>query len=291
MYYVLYGFLYAVSLLPLKVLYLLSDFAYVIVYYVFSYRKEVVMQNLTIAFPQKTNDDKIIIAKQFYKNFCDTFIETIKFISASPAFFRKHFIADFSLMHDVYALGRPIQIHAGHNFNWELVNLAVPPYLPGQLVGVYLPLNNKIFERLFRHIRSRFGTKLVAATRMREEMLPYRHNQYILGLVADQAPPGPDKSYWVYFFGKPTAFLKGPEKGARKNNTPVLFAHFTKTKRGYYEGHLELGSTEPSLLNEGQLTKKYAEYLERVMTKNPEMWLWSHRRWKHAWKEEYGIIK
>ncbi|MGI8600472.1 MAG: lysophospholipid acyltransferase family protein [Chitinophagaceae bacterium] len=291
MYYVLFSFLYAVSLLPLKVLYLLSDFAYVVIYYVFGYRKNVVMQNLTIAFPQKTEDEKIKIAKQFYKNFCDTFIETIKFISASPAFFNKHFKADFSFLNEAFALGRPVQIQAGHNFNWELVNLAVPKYLNGTLVGIYLPLNNKIFERLFRYIRSRFGTQLVAATRMRQEMFRYRGKHYFIGFIADQAPPIPEKAYWIQFFGKPTAFLKGPEKAARKNNIPVLFTHFTKTKRGYYEGHLELGSLEPALLEEGHLTKKYAQYLERVMTKNPEMWLWSHRRWKHEWKEEYGIIE
>ncbi len=110
MYYVLYGVLYAVSLLPLKVLYLLSDFAYVVVYYLFGYRNDVVMQNLTIAFPQKTEDEKIKIAKQFYKNFCDTFIETIKFISASSTFFEKRFKADFSVLNEAFALGRPVQI-------------------------------------------------------------------------------------------------------------------------------------------------------------------------------------
>ncbi|MDQ3551920.1 MAG: lysophospholipid acyltransferase family protein [Bacteroidota bacterium] len=291
MYYVLFGVLYAASLLPLKVLYLLSDFAYVVVYYLFGYRNDVVMQNLTIAFPQKTEDEKIKIAKQFYKNFCDTFIETIKFISASSTFFEKRFKADFSVLNEAFALGRPVQIQAGHNFNWELVNLAVPKYLDGTLVGVYLPLNNKIFERLFRYIRSRFGTQLIAATRMREEMFRYRGKHYFIGLIADQAPPVPQKAYWVNFFGRPTAFLRGPENAARISNYSVVFTHFRKSKRGYYEGAAELCTTTPRELPEGHLTLLYAHYLERVMSAHPEMWLWSHRRWKHEWKEEYGIIE
>lgn len=291
MYRIVYSILYLFSLLPLPVLYLFSDFAYFLIYYVAGYRKDVVMQNLDIAFPGKTVKEKTRIAKDFYHNFTDTFIETIKFISAPLSFFDRHLKADFSIVPPIYKKGRSIQFHVGHNFNWELGNLAMPSHLPDKVVGVYMPLKNKIFDRLFREIRSKFGTQLVAATRMREEMMPYRNQQYILGLIADQSPPGPDKAYWVNFFGRPTAFLKAPEDAARRNNLPVFFAHFTKVKRGYYEGHIELGSEEPANLPPGQLTKIYANYLERTMSANPEMWLWSHRRWKHQWKQEYGVIE
>jgi KDO2-lipid IV(A) lauroyltransferase len=291
MYHLVYGILYLFSLLPLPVLYLFSDLAYFIVYYIMGYRKDVVLQNLEIAFPEKTAAQRTLIAKDFYHNFTDTFIETIKFISAGHGFFDRHFKADFSIVKPVYEKGRAIQFHVGHNFNWELANLAMPSHLPDSVLGVYMPLKNKTFDRLFRKIRSKFGTRLVAATRMRQEMMPYRGTQYILGLVADQSPPGPDKAYWVKFFGKPTGFLKAPEDAARRNNLPVFFAHFTKIKRGYYQGHIELASEDPAELPPGQLTKIYASYLERVMSANPEMWLWSHRRWKHAWKEEYGLIR
>ena len=78
---------------------------------------------------------------------------------------------------------------------------------------------------------------------------------------------------------------------ARLNNFPVVFCHFTKSKRGYYIGNAELATHSPRLLPEGQLTKMYAQLIEKLMTENPEMWLWSHRRWKREWKEEYGMIK
>jgi KDO2-lipid IV(A) lauroyltransferase len=290
MYYLVYGFLYLVSLLPIRVLYIISDFAYLLVYYLLGYRKEVVMQNLSIAFPSKTEKEKISIAKGFYKNFCDTFIETIKFISADEKFFKKRFEADYTIIHELFKKGRSIQMHLGHNFNWELANLAVPHFLPYKIVAVYLPLNNALFERLFRHIRSRFGSNLVAATRMKNGMLPHRNTQYLIGLVADQSPPGPEKAYWINFFGRPTAFLKGPESAARKNNYAVAFCHFTKVKRGYYKGFGVPATETPQQLPEGELTIMYAKYLEQVMTANPEMWLWSHRRWKHEWKPEYGEV-
>ncbi|MBD0332521.1 MAG: lipid A biosynthesis acyltransferase [Chitinophagaceae bacterium] len=290
MYYIVYGFLYLISLLPIGVLYLLSDLIYIIVYYLVGYRKPVVRQNLLIAFPHKTEKERIKISKKFYKNFCDTFIETIKFISAPEKFFRKRFAADFSVVHQLHQTGKSVQVHLGHNFNWELANLALPLFIPYKILSVYRPLNNKIIDRLFKKIRRRFGTHLIASSNMKNDMLPHRSTQYFIALIADQSPHTPGKAYWVNFFGKPTAFLKGPEKAARINNFPVIFAHFTKTKRGHYTGHGTLAEMSPKDLPEGELTKKYAQFLERVITEHPEVWLWSHRRWKKKRKPEYGKV-
>src|SRR3954469_2431679 len=102
MYYIIFGFLYLLSLLPLPVLYLFSDFVYFLIYHVFGYRKKVVMHNLTIAFPDKTEKEKIGIAKKFYRNFTDNFIETIKFLSAGEKFFRKRLTGEFSRFADLY---------------------------------------------------------------------------------------------------------------------------------------------------------------------------------------------
>lgn len=248
------------------------------------------LQNLTIAFPRKTEKEKINIAKIFYKNFCDTFIETVKFISADEAFFRKHFVADYSVVEKLYNEGKSVQLHMGHNFNWELANLSFPFYINHKTLVLYSPLQSKIFNRLLLKIRTRMGTHLIAANNLRVEMLPHRNTQYIIALIADQSPPRADNTYWVNFFGQPTGFFKGPEKMARLNNFPVVFCHFTKKKRGYYIGNAELATYTPRELAEGQLTKMYAQRIEALMTENPEMWLWSHRRWKREWKPEYGTV-
>ena len=290
MYYIVFAIFYLISLLPLRVLYLLSDLGYFIVYHVAGYRKDVVMQNLTIAFPEKTEEERVRIMKQFYKNFADTFIETVKFLSASKAFFAKRLSSDYTVVQELLATGKSIQLHLGHNFNWELANLTFPFYIQHKTLVVYKPLNNKVFNRLFYYIRSRFGSQLIASTRMAAEMMPYRGTQYIIALIADQSPQVGTKAYWVDFFGRPTAFIKGPDGSARRNNYPVVFNHFTKVKRGYYQGHNELATATPRDLAEGELTRMYAVFLERVMKEQPDMWLWSHRRWKWEWKPEYGLI-
>jgi Kdo2-lipid IVA lauroyltransferase/acyltransferase len=290
MYYIVYGLLYLVSLLPLRVLYLFSDFAFFIVYHVAGYRKKVVFDNLAIAFPEKTPSERKQIAKKFYRNFTDNFIETIKLLSTGKKFLRKHYVCDTRLFDELFQQGKKCQVHLGHNFNWEIANVAMAFLTPYTLLTVYMPINNKIMDRLLQKIRSKTGAVLLPATKMRTAMLPWRDKQYLLALVADQNPGVPSKGYWLNFFGKPTPFVTGPEKGARANDSAVVFIHFTKSRRGYYEAHPELASLDPNSLPETEITRIYIQYLERVITVNPEMWLWSHRRWKHEWKPEYGKV-
>lgn len=288
MYYILYGFLYCISILPLRVLYIISDAVYVFIYYIIGYRKKVVMDNLTIAFPQKSETEKIKIAKEVYHNFVDTFIEAIKLITTDEAFIRKHVVADYSKIEALYKTGKKCQAHCGHNFNWELVQHIIPISTPYTFLGVYMPIENKAVNKIFYDMRCKTGTVLLAATNMRSEMLPYRNKQYLMGLAADQNPGDPNNAYWLNFFGRPTPFVKGPEKNARANDTVVVFVHFTKIKRGYYELHFEVATQNPNELSEGEITKQYIKYLEEKMTADPGMWLWTHKRWKYKWKPEYS---
>ena len=287
MYYIVYGLLYLISLLPLRVLYILSDGFYVLVYYVLRYRRDVVMSNLQIAFPEKTEAARKAIAKKFYKNFIDSFIETIKMVSASDAYIQKRVSGNWELLNEVYSSGRSLQIHLGHTFNWEWANLVGAKLMHYTFLGVYMPINNQTFDRLFRKLRSKSGSVLLPATDMRKAMMPWRNKQYAIGLVADQAPSNPEKSFWLTFFGKPTPFVTGPETGARASNIPVIFANIEKKRRGYYNVIFTVAEDQPETLERGELTLRYARYLENVIRQQPDMWLWSHRRWKREWKEDY----
>jgi KDO2-lipid IV(A) lauroyltransferase len=290
MYYIIYGFLYLISLLPLRILYLFSDGVYGLVYYILAYRKKVVMSNLKIAFPDKTEKERKKIAKQFYHNLIDTFIETIKMISASEEFILKRFTANWEVINKYFSSGKSIQLHLGHNFNWEWGNAAGAKQLAYPFIAVYMPFANKIFDRLFYKLRTRHGTIMIRATNMKKDFLPYRNMQYVLGLAADQSPGHPPNAWWLNFFGKPTAFVRGPAKGAMMNKAIVVFAFIHKPKRGYYEAVFSVGEENIAETTEAELTQKFVRYLEEVISKYPEMWLWSHRRWKWEWRPEYGII-
>ncbi len=248
------------------------------------------MKNLSIAFPEKTDEEKKQIIKKFYRNFTDTFLEAIKLLSMSQKSLEKRIQFDPSIFDELYASGKSCQVHLGHNFNWEWVNVRVTRQLAYEFLVVYMPIGNKVIDRLFKHFREKMGSKMLAATDMKNAMLPYRNIQYLLALVADQSPGTPQKAYWINFFGRMTPFVKGPEKNARFNNIPVVFARFYKQKRGYYVIETKLATLNPAEMKEGQLTLEYVRYLEEVIRKQPEVYLWSHNRWKVDYNEEYAHL-
>lgn len=290
MYYIVYGFLYLLSLLPLTVLYVLSDGIYVLIYHILGYRKAVVRNNLEIAFPEKSIQERIQIEKKFYRNFIDNFIEALKLLSGGSRFALKHFHFDNKLMEEQFHKGKKIQFHLGHNFNWELANAAVPAKISYPMLVVYMPIQNKAFDRVMLKLRSVKNNVLLPATDMKNAIFPYRSSQYLLALVADQVPGDVSKAYWLNFFGKPTPFMRGPEKGAMAGNLSVAFAQIYKTKRGQYHLLNELCTENAAELPTGELTRRYVRFLENVIRQHPEMWLWSHRRWKREWKPEYAPL-
>lgn len=287
MYYILYGFFYLISLIPWRILYIISDGIYVLIYYVINYRKNVVFSNLETAFPEKTAEERTRIAKDFYKNFIDNFIETIKFFSLSDKDFTKRMTANYEVLNELYHTGKNVQLHGAHFFNWEFSNWGFSRNITYPFVGVYAPISNKAVNRLLLKMRGKYNTILLNAYNFRSEFHPISKGRYALGLAADQNPPSPERSYWIDFFGKPTAFFKGPEKGARLNDTAVAFVFGYKVKRGYYNMEINIATLAPNDLPPGKLTADYVKFLEDCIRRKPSNYLWSHRRWKHTYNEAY----
>jgi KDO2-lipid IV(A) lauroyltransferase len=261
-------------------MFLIADAFYLIVYYCFGYRKAIVMKNLAIAFPEKTEAERVRIAKDFYHNFIDMIFETIKMFSISNKELKKRFSSNFEVLNDLYDSGQNVQLECGHFFNWEILNLYIGLVSRYPFIGVYQPLSNKVMDRIMLNMRQKNGTILIPASDFKNSFHDYVEDRYAMGLAADQNPPNEYKAHWVNFFGRLTPFVVGPEKGAREKNTAILFAHFYKVKRGYYRVDLEVITTKPNDYEYGQLTRIFAEHVERAVRKTPANYLWSHRRWK-----------
>lgn len=286
MYYIVYGLLYLVSLLPFFILYGIADFFFVILHYVMGYRKEVVMTNLKNAFPEKTEAERKTIARKFYRNFCDNWIETIKLLSISKKSMNKRISGNFEVFEQLHKTGQSAQANLGHFFNWEIMTLHCGINQPYTFLTVYLPQSSKIMNRLIQHLRSRWGNPQIPSTEMARSIIPWRKKQFLIALGADQSPM-PENAYWLYFMNQPTGFAKGPEKNARALNLAVVMLTTTRKKRGHYHFDYFLLSDKPKELPDGELMREYVTHLEENIRLQPELYLWSHRRWKHPWKEEY----
>ncbi len=290
MYYIVYPLLYLVSLLPFFILYGISDFVAFLLRNVIKYRKEIILNNLRIAFPEKTEEERKKIARKFYQYFTDTFIETLKMISISKKQLVKRNTGTFEILNGLIDKGYNINILGGHQFNWEYGSLLYSLELKIPMVAIYIPISNKIFSRIFHDFRTRYGAIFISAADFKSKMFDVFQKQYIMALGADQNPGDPSNAYWIKFFGRPTPFVTGPEKGAIKNNAAVVYVGFKKIKRGYYHFETTLLAEKGTDTKPGELTCLYRDILEKTIKEDPPNYLWSHRRFKFDWKPEYGEV-
>lgn len=251
------------------------------------YRKKIVLQNLKIAFPEKTDAARVKIAAQFYRNLIDTFLESVKLLSLSTKEIEKRVRMDATVCNEIAAKGLSIQFHSGHQFNWEYGNMIYSKNIVAPFVGIYMPIANKAVNKLFLKIRSRFNTVLISVPEFKSAFKEFSKERYTLGLLADQNAKS-TKAYWLNFFGKPAPFVPGPDKGARVNGTAVIFVKSYKgAKRGYYHYKADVITEDASNMPEGELTRLFREYMEDAITEQPDNYLWSHKRWRKRYVKEF----
>lgn len=244
------------------------------------------MNNLSIAFPEKSEKEKIRIAKDFYHQFLDTFIETIKLLSVNKKQFAKRITTNIDTLNNLHSTGQSAVLVSGHFFNWEFANLTMSGFSKYDFVGIYMSVSNKVFDKLIHKLRSKFGTILISVNDFRKEYPAYKEKQHAIGLVADQNPTNPSNGFWYPFFGKMAPFAKGPERTSKSLNAAIVMVNFYRKRRGYYNIECEILTTKPKDFAEGEITKRLVHFVEDCIRQNPSNYLWSHRRWKHQFDEE-----
>lgn len=280
--------LYFISILPFWILYGISSFFYLLVFYVIGYRKKVVYENLKNSFPEKSEAELKKIQKQFYVHFCDVFLETLKLLTISKEEFKRRCSLDEESIKEFRYYFKKNQTFVGvmgHCGNWEWGAIAHQVYFDQKermITGVYHPLSSKNFDEFMLNLRSRFGGDIVAMSQLYKRLIYLKQNNIptTIGLIADQTPP-PESAYWTTFLNQDTPVFNGTEKLARKFNYPVVYLNISKRKRGYYNLSITTLTETPAELPEGAISELHTKHLEEKIKAQPYIWLWTHRRWKH----------
>jgi KDO2-lipid IV(A) lauroyltransferase len=283
LYYCFLPILYLISILPFPIFYLVSDGICFLLYTIFGYRKKVVYENLKKSFPNKSHLELKQLEKQFYQYLCDLFLETLKTltISKEEAVKRCKFSAHTTQLLNEFADKKQSCILVmGHYGNWEWAGNSFSLQCKQQLYVIYHPLTNKHFDKLMYDMRTRFGTKLYAMKDTMREMIRNRNEVNATAFIADQTP-SPEGAYWTTFMNQDTPVFWGTEKIAQKLNYPVVYITIKRLKRGFYEVDSEILVTDSKSTKEGEISELHTRKLEKDILTQPEIWLWSHRRWKH----------
>jgi Kdo2-lipid IVA lauroyltransferase/acyltransferase len=273
---------YILSLIPLGLLYICSNGIYFIVYYVIAYRRSVVRSNLEIAFPELTHSERKEIEKNFYYHFCDSFVESLKAISIGKQnLLRRIKIINPEIMDEFKSKDKSFILYSGHLGNWEWM-LSFPLVLKPKIITFYLPLKNNYFSELIKSIRGRFGVVSVEAGRGYKALVKYKtENVTTFTLfLADQSPHKDANMYWTKFFNRYTSFNTGINAISKKLKPVILFPHFRKVARGFYEVEFIKIWDGESKLNDYEVIDIFAARLEEAIKETPHIWLWTHRRWK-----------
>jgi KDO2-lipid IV(A) lauroyltransferase len=278
-----YPFIYLLSRLPMRVLYVLSDFFFFLMFNIIGYRKIVVLENLKLAFPEKSEEERKKIAKDFFRHLTDLIMESVKAFSISEKEISKRYTyKNPELVNNFTKQGRSIALVAAHQANWEW-SISLPLVLDGNVSGAYTKLGNPYFEKVVRSSREKYG---IIGYKTSETVKGMQKNfaektQGLYILLSDQSPQLHKTFYWNEFFGVQVPMHTGAEILAKRFDLVVINYITRKVKRGYYETEFQLITDAPKEFEDYQITDKYTRLTENNIKQQPALYLWSHKRFKH----------
>lgn len=290
----LYCIFYLVSLLPLTILYAISDGIYYMMYYVVRYRRHLVRKHLIDCFPEKSDEERLKIEREFYSWLCDYFVETIKLFTMSKkqVMKRMQFIGAEKVRESCQK-GQSCAIYLGHYCNWEWIT-SLQLWVGKDIAcgQIYHPLENEAFDKLFLYLRNRLGAKCIPMAESIRKIMKMRQEgkPIVIGFIADQVPLWNNIHYWTDFLHHDTPVFTGTEKIARKMNLAVYYLDIQRLKRGYYQAEFKLLTEIPKEKKEFEITETYIRELEKTIQRQPAFWLWTHNRWKRTREQWLKIV-
>lgn len=275
--------------LPFGVLYAIADVLFFIIYHIVRYRRKVVDSNLAESFPGAPEEERRKIARQFYRNFADYIVETLKLAHVTDDEMRSRMVFEGTDIIDrLFDEGKSIVCYFSHTFNWEWAPSITlwtrhKPETDAVFAQVYRPLRNEFFDRYFLTLRSRFGSRSFPKSSVLRDLIRLRRDNKlsITGFMSDQKPSHGDLIHVVKFLNHPTAIITGTEQLARRMEMAAIYWDTEKLGRGRYRITTRLLTENAALLPPMELTDAYAAMLETTIRRNPSIWLWTHKRWKY----------
>ena len=283
LYIIVYPILWFISILPFRLLYFFSDCVFVVIYHIIGYRKKTVQENLQLALPYLSINERLLIEKKSYRHLCDMFLEMIKTMTISREEMEKRFkFTNIDLYRDFEKKEKSIAIMVAHYASYEWV-ISMNQHIAFEGYAIYKRLNNRYFDKLVRDIRSKFKATLITT----KETAPTIEQNYnnkklgVYGFASDQSPIIHAAFHWNKFMGIEVPVHTGAEMLSKKFDMNILFLRTKKIKRGHYEASFEILSENPKEIPDYQITDDFISRVEKQIYEAPEFYLWTHNRWKH----------
>lgn len=256
-----------------------------LIFRVVGYRKRVILRNLERSFPEKTEKELRQIMRKYYVTLAEVVVNTISLVGANPKRTGNALLCDQEQEHKEHTKGKDWIVMAAHYGCWEYYPLWCWKDDSMDFISVYHPLKSPVFEHFYRRIRN-YGPNNITVT-MADTVRYYLKNHgkgrnMALGLISDQSPDLRADTEWVEFLNQPTAFIDGGVRLALRFGIPIYFVDTERVKADSYKiSYVEIydGREQVEAM---ELVRRYAQNLEAMIRRRPELWMWSHNRWKHT---------
>lgn len=286
----LYRLLY---LLPWWMIGIITRLGAIGLYAVVRYRRRLIEEHIHLCLPELSQQEQRDTVWRFYHHLVFQFLSSPKILYTSIETIRARHIQVNNIESLSADMGeRPASIILmGHIGNWEILSAGATYFADHSLKmeQLYRPLSNPIMDRLQLELRNRHGSistpkgdigrNLIAL--MRKPWKGQKRRAIIF--IADQTPSPAYIGLWTEFLHRPTPFLDGAERLARKLSLPVYYADVYRDSDTCYRVELIPITSDGSTTAEGEITLSFARMLETTIRREPSLWLWSHKRWKHLW--------
>ncbi len=284
-----YYFFYAAGILiralPIKFVRKLAQLTGLFLFYIIPVRKGVARLNLQISFPEKDENEIKDILKNTYKNLVIVLFEILYIPSIN-----KNNVKEFIIYHDHEVIEDALRKNSGvifasaHMANWEYTAFAYPLVYPEKLyivtkVQAVAKVNNEI-----NNYRKISGNSLIPLGASLKNIFTLLKNNAMVCFLTDQAGHS-DYSVYTELFNVSVPSFPGAARIALKLNSEIIFGYGVRNKEGIYDVHFEKISKDDLTYNEEGiqiLTQRIQSKTEEVIRKNPEQWLWFHKRFKDA---------
>ena len=257
---------------------------YLLLKNVLRYRKSIIEKNIKLSFPDATKQELNQIKDNYYKHLSNILIESFWLTFIPKEMIKRRFVYEnIELLENIVSQGQNISTVSGHFANWEWLSSTPLWSNKTQFASLFKRINNPILNKLSINIRSRFGLHCIDKNNALRKIieLSKKPEGYVVAFIADQCPSRKNIHYWIKFLNQATPIFSGWATISRKLNNAIVYIKVTQISNHRYKVRFDLLTTTPKKYTDKELCEMYMNRMEEDIKETPELWLWSHNRWKH----------
>ena len=283
-YFFFISFVQLFRLIGLKATRIFAKALGLIVFYIIPVRKKVVIENLSIAFPEKSISEIKKLARKTYQNILITFSEMMYLPFLSESKIKKSIsFENLEIVKINIGENKPAIFLTGHFGGWEFCLSSLSLFIGRKFLLLAQPQSNSRISDFVMNARKTFGNDVILSGVSVRKLYENLTKGGIVGIAGDQR--GTYEGPRFSFFNRDTALYTGTATMALKTSCPIIMTAFERLKNNNYKIYFqEVNFHNLPQDNEDKIrviTQQYITFLEKHISKNPEQYFWLHKIWKY----------